>query len=183
MADMFWEIHKVRKGLWAFCFSWLWFSDADWLGWQTASTWSFYWNSCCVSITCQVSTRRWPCFHERFFKSLNWDYRTHLETSKKITLFFSLPYMGVGILQAPCGFLRQRHIFLPDTRPGYWALRGLWHAADGKNAQIWNSFADQDHAERFIRATMTSLSCIMCAVRNFRKKTQKLYFTSWILVQ
>ena len=35
MADTFWEIHEVRKGLWA-CFSWLCFSDADWL---TLVTW------------------------------------------------------------------------------------------------------------------------------------------------
>ena len=31
-----WEIHQVRKGLWA---SWLCFSGADWLGRQTLITW------------------------------------------------------------------------------------------------------------------------------------------------
>ena len=35
---IFWEIHEVRKVLWAF-FSWLWYSDADWLGRQSPITW------------------------------------------------------------------------------------------------------------------------------------------------
>ena len=33
-----WEIHEVRKGMWAFL-SWLYFSDADWLGGQAPITW------------------------------------------------------------------------------------------------------------------------------------------------
>ena len=38
MTDTFvWEIHEVRKGV--VCFSWLCFSDADWLGRQTPITW------------------------------------------------------------------------------------------------------------------------------------------------
>ena len=39
MADTFvWEMHQVRKGLWAL-FSWLCFTCADWLGRQTPITW------------------------------------------------------------------------------------------------------------------------------------------------
>ena len=39
---IFWEIHEVRKGLWAF-FSWFCFSGADWLSKQTPITWRFLW--------------------------------------------------------------------------------------------------------------------------------------------
>ena len=45
-----WEIHKVRKDLWAF-FSWLYFLGADWLGRQTPITWLAFHCSFIVFIT------------------------------------------------------------------------------------------------------------------------------------
>ena len=39
--QIFWEIHEVRKDVCGLFFSWLCFSDADWLGRQTLITWCY----------------------------------------------------------------------------------------------------------------------------------------------
>lgn len=50
--------------------------------------------------------------------------------------------MGVGIVQASCGFLRQRHIFLQ----GRWALRESWCRRRETSVQNWQIL----NSERFL---------------------------------